>query len=102
MRLPAVAVWPVPFPVASSAKGSTLVQAFINYPLDVAPRNPGEVLPQVWEARTKGFYAFRNNWSGPESIVAQVYAKQGAAGWNQAEAGSFLIYGLGRQWGPKG
>ena len=82
-------------------EGFALVQAFINYPLDVTPQSPGEVLPHVWEAKTKGFYAFRNNWSGPQSIVAQAYAKQGAAGWNQAEAGSFLIYGLGREWAPK-
>jgi len=58
-------------------------------------------MPRVWEAKTKGFYAFRHNWNGPESIIAQVYAKQGSAGWSQAEAGSFLIYGLGHQWAPK-
>ena len=81
--------------------GLDLVQAFINYPLDVAPENPGEVLPRVWEAKTKGFYAFRNNWNGPESIVAQAYARQGGIGWSQAEAGSFLIYGLGHEWAPK-
>jgi len=84
-----------------SGEGFDLVQAFINYPLDVAPKNPGEVMPRVWEAKTKGFYAFRHNWNGPESIIAQVYAKQGSAGWSQAEAGSFLIYGLGHQWAPK-
>jgi hypothetical protein len=82
-------------------EGFDVVQAFINYPLDVTPQDPGEVLPHAWEAKTKGFYAFRNNWNGPESIVAQVYAKQGAAGWSQAEAGSFLIYGLGHEWAPK-
>lgn len=82
-------------------EGFALVQAFINYPLGVTPRNPGDVLPHVWEAKTKGFYAFRNNWNGPESIVAQAYARQGDAGWSQAEAGSFLIYGLGHEWAPK-
>ena len=64
-------------------------------------RKPDEVLPHVWEAKTKGFYAFRNNWNGAESIVAQAYARQGGIGWSQAEAGSFLIYGLGPQWAPK-
>ena len=81
--------------------GLDLVQAFINYPLDVAPKNPGQVLPHVWEAKTKGFHAFRNNWNGAESIVAQAYARQGSIGWSQAEAGSFLIYGLGHEWAPK-
>jgi hypothetical protein len=48
-------------------------------------------------------YVFRNNWAdGPDSIVAQVYAKAGqSCGWSQAEAGCFQIYGLGHAWAWK-
>ena len=82
--------------------GLALVEAFLHYPLDMMPRNPGELLPRGWEARTRGFYCFRNGWEGPDDIVAQVYARQGKpCGWSQAEAGCFQIYGLGREWAWK-
>ena len=81
----------------------SLAEAFLNYPLDLAPAAPDAILPHVWEAKTRGFYAFRNNWAdGSASIVAQAYAKAGqACGWGQAEAGCFQIYGLGRAWAWK-
>lgn len=82
-------------------EGLERVQAFINYPLGVKPRAPGEVLPHVWHAAGKGLAAFRNRWDGADDIVAQFYAKQGSAGWNQAEAGCFQIYGLGNGWAAK-
>lgn len=83
--------------------GLTLAEAFLNYPLDVAPAAPDAILPHVWEARTRGLYAFRNNWTdGRDSIVAQAYAKAGqSCGWSQAEAGCFQIYGLGHAWAWK-
>lgn len=80
----------------------TLVWTFINYPLDLQPVNPGDVMPRAWEARTRGYYCFRNGWLGRDSIVAQIYAKSGVScGWNQAEAGCFQIYGLGYGWARK-
>ena len=84
-------------------EGLALAEAFLNFPLDVKPAAPDAILPHVWEAKTRGFYAFRNNWSdGPASIVAQAYAKAGqACGWSQAEAGGFQIYGLGHAWAWK-
>ena len=84
-------------------EGLSLAEAFIHFPLDVQPVEPDAILPHVWEARTRGFYAFRNNWrDGPNSIVAQVYARAGqSCGWSQAEAGSFQIYALGRPWAWK-
>jgi len=84
-------------------EGLSLAEAFVNYPLDLKPAAPDNILPHVWEAQTRGFYAFRNNWSaGPDSIVAQAYAKAGeSCGWSQAEAGCFQIYGLGHAWAWK-
>lgn len=83
--------------------GLSLAEAFIHYPLDIDPIAPDGVFPQVWEAKTRGFYAFRNNWKdGDQSIVAQIYAKAGEdCGWSQAEAGAFQIYGLGHAWTSK-
>ncbi len=82
--------------------GLALAEALINFPLDVKPAPPDIIVPHVWEAKTRGFYAFRDNWSGPESIVAQIYAKGGpSCGWSQAEAGCFQIYGLGHEWTRK-
>ena len=81
-----------------------LVQTLLGYPQDLAPVNPREVMPRVWEAPTRGFYCFRSDWQGPDSIVAQIYAKQGpdidAA--VAPEAGCFQIYGLGHVWARKG
>jgi hypothetical protein len=83
--------------------GLSLAQAFINFPLAVKPAAPDDTLPHVWEAKGRGFYAFRNNWSdGPDSIVAQIYARDGRnCGWSQAEAGCFQLYGLGHEWARK-
>lgn len=84
-------------------EGLELAQAFINFPLDVKPVSPDTVMPRVWEAKTRGFYSFRNNWNdGPNSIVAQIYARDGQnCGWSQNEAGCFQIYGLGHHWARK-
>jgi hypothetical protein len=83
-------------------EGLDLAQAFIHYPLDLEPRSPDGLLPRAWEARTRGFYSFRNGWAGADDIVAQIYAKAGAScGWGQAEAGCFQIRGLGHAWAWK-
>ena len=81
-----------------------LVQTFLGYPLALAPVNPREVMPRVWEAPTRGFYCFRSDWKGPDSIVAQIYAKQGPDidAVPAPEAGCFQIYGLGHVWAQKG
>jgi hypothetical protein len=83
--------------------GLSLAEAFIHYPLEMNPVAPDGVFPHVWEAKTRGFCAFRNNWKdGDQSIVAQIYAKAGEdCGWSQAEAGTFQIYGLGHAWTSK-
>jgi len=81
----------------------SLVMAFLNYPLDAQPRNPSETMPKVWAADGKGYYAFRNTWSGADDIVAQFYAKDGVnVGWHSPEAGCFQIAGFGHEWAAKG
>ena len=96
-----------PFSGPEFREGLSLAEAFLHYPLDLKPAPPDGILPKTWEAKTRGFYSFRNTWtegpdSGPDAIVAQVYAKAGPpCGWNQAEAGCFQIYGLGHPWAWK-
>lgn len=81
----------------------SLVLAFLSYPLEAQPRNPGELLPKVWMADGKGYYAFRNAWSGADDIVAQFYVKDGVhVGWHSPEAGCFQIAGFGHEWAAKG
>jgi hypothetical protein len=81
----------------------SLVLAFLNYPLDAQPRNPSELMPRIWAADDKGYYAFRNAWAGADDIVAQFYAKDGVnVGWHSPEAGCFQIAGLGHEWAAKG
>jgi hypothetical protein len=78
---------------------------FAHYPLDLAPKPPAGVLPQVWEAPDYGFYAFRNGWRGGDDLVAQVFLKaHHIGGWNGPNAGTFRIAGLGKTWavGPDG
>jgi hypothetical protein len=79
-----------------------LIQALVHYPLDVKPANPGQVMPRAWEARTRAFYAFRNQWKDQNDIIAQFYGRTGpGAGWKQPETGSFQIWAFGREMARK-
>ncbi len=81
------------------------VWGFVNYPLDMQPREPAGVMPLAWEAPDFGFYAFRNAWKDENDIVTQVFLKAHyIGGWNGPNAGTFRIAGLGNIWasGPEG
>jgi len=78
---------------------------FVNYPLDMDPKPPADLLPLTWEASDFGFYAFRNEWKGNDDIVTQVFLKaHPIGGWNGPNAGTLRIAGLGKTWavGPEG
>ncbi|MFO8015279.1 MAG: hypothetical protein R6X20_18510 [Phycisphaerae bacterium] len=75
------------------------VYAFVNYPLDLAPRPPAEGMPLAWEAPGYGYYGFRSGWTGEDDFLVQVYAKArhpGAGG--RENAGTFRVLGLGHTW----
>jgi len=78
---------------------ATPYYTFLHYPLDLQPKHPSECFANTWAADSKGLYVFRNGWKGDDDIVLQVFAKnQVNKGHNQANAGTFTLYGLGKTW----
>ncbi|MGC9454637.1 MAG: hypothetical protein ACP5HU_07215 [Phycisphaerae bacterium] len=80
---------------------------FVNYPLDMAPGHPAEVMPLTWSAPQFGHYAFRDGWADDDGFLVRVYAKSFHAGTGTREnAGTFRVMGLGELWshgpGPAG
>jgi hypothetical protein len=72
---------------------------FLNYPFDVTPAEPAKSMPLTWEAKTFGFYCFRNGWEGKDEFIAQVFLKAFTiGGWNDPNAGAFRLFGLGHEW----
>ncbi len=51
---------------AARARGYNLAHAFVNDPLDMAPKHPSEKMPLVWRADDFGYYCFRSGWAGGE------------------------------------
>ena len=48
------------------------VCAFVNWPVDIDPRNPAEVLPLCYRDTSCGFYAWRNRWRDANDTVITV------------------------------
>ncbi len=72
---------------------------FLSYPLDAAPKPPGEAMPLTWGAPDFGYYGFRNGWTGTRDVLLQTYAKaRWVGGWNGPNAGTFHLWGLGGFW----
>ena len=81
------------------ASGLDLAMAFLHYPLDMKPAHPSESMPLNWEAKSFGFYLFRDGWKGKDDFIAQVFLKaQPVGGWNHPNAGTFRLMGLGHYW----
>lgn len=75
------------------------VQAFMNYPLDMKPAHPKDVMPLTWQAPTRGLNVFRSGWEGRDEFICQTFAKAAPIGGNaQQNAGAFVIWGLQRPW----
>jgi hypothetical protein len=79
--------------------GVSLAHAFVNYPLDMKPRHPKDVMPLHWQAPTMGLYLYRSGWERTDDFVAQVFGKCiRIGGWNHPNAGTFNLWGLGHAW----
>lgn len=48
------------------------VSAFVNWPTDLAPQNPSEVLPHCYQDSKWGFFAWRNRWQDENDTVISV------------------------------
>ncbi|GEM_PF-3002673 len=86
------------------AKGGNAVMNLLYYPVELEAQNPEGRIPRFWEAESKGLYVFRNGWDGPENdIVAQTFLKaEGEGGWQNQDAGSIRLWGLGHAWTERG
>ncbi len=70
------------------------LMAFVNYPLEMKPREPKGTLPRTWQAPDFGFYGFRSSWEvSPDPFIAQFFAATYGEG-----AGTLRLTGLGHVW----
>ena len=93
-----------PHGVISRHDGLSTAMLLLNYPLEMAEKNPREVLPRVTVDRQKGGVVFRNDWAGRDDIVVSVFANSNPPGgsWSSAQGGTFRITGLGHDWVVRG
>jgi len=88
-------------PFEHSVYPQFVVNAFVNWPLDLPPRNPAEVLPLCYRDSVYGFYAWRNRWQDENDVVITTLTKP-AKGYMGAKADSvlhLLAYGQHQTWG---
>ena len=85
-------------------RASDIAFTLVNYPVDLRPEHPSQVLPRTLQDRQKGGYVFRNRWQDQNDIVAQLYFKSDPrrATWWCVGDGAFRIDGLGHSWVVKG
>ncbi len=72
------------------------VHTFVNYPLSLTAKAPGECLPLAWSSTGEGWYGIRSGWQGGDEFIVQVNAHSGSI--PAQNAGAFRVLGLGREW----
>jgi hypothetical protein len=81
--------------------------AFINWPIGVAPKNPGELLPHIRHDTVHGYLSTRNRWKDSDDIILSVWAQSGPRGWigrktTDKSHTSILVHGGGHRFGVGG
>lgn len=51
------------------------IMSFVNWPMGIQEKNPGEVLPHAYRDSKWGFYAWRNRWQDPNDIVISILTR---------------------------
>jgi hypothetical protein len=77
------------------------VLAFVNWPLGVAEKNPGDVLPHAWRDSQYGFCAWRNRWQDADDVIISILTRTARGNYSAAGEKSLTVWGLGRKqtWG---
>lgn len=77
------------------------VCAFVNWPIDVDQKYPGDVLPHFYSDSSCGFYVWRNRWRDANDTVISVLTNR-TEGYMSAKADKALMINAGGQrlrWG---
>jgi hypothetical protein len=72
------------------------VLALVNWPLGLAEKYPGEVLPCAVEDKAAAFYMFRNRWKDADDIIVTALLR-GSRGNYSVAGGDILVWGLGQK-----
>jgi len=80
------------------------VCAFVNWPVDIEPKNPAEVLPLCYRDSLRSFYAWRNRWQDENDTIVSVLLEpcEGYGGYRQTKPDqTIFINSMGKhiQWG---
>ena len=77
------------------------VCAFVNWPVDVTPKDPAEVLPHVYRDTKCGFYCWRNRWQdGNDTVITTLtHRTQGYMGAKPDKHLSLNVRGAHVKWG---
>jgi hypothetical protein len=83
------------FAIGSPLEG---IFAFVNVPVAMEPRNPGQLLPKAVQDEQTGYCVFRAGWKDEADFVATVSLNSLDLARSATEAGAFRIWGLGERW----
>jgi hypothetical protein len=75
-----------------------MISVLVNWPSDLKPINPAEVIPKAVVDKEHGYYQFRNQWEGPEDFyIAYLNNPDHRHGFvsGAPRGGIFVIRGLG-------
>lgn len=77
------------------------VLSFVNWPLDMKPRNPGDVIPHAFSDSKWGFYAWRNRWQDENDTVISILARGTKGNFSVKGENTLTIWSQGQKtrWG---
>ena len=88
-------------PYAVSVYPHLTVCAFVNWPTELSPQHPEEVLPLCYRDSQHGFYAWRNRWKDENDIVMTALTQdvKGFMGEKADSTFHLMAYGRKMTWG---
>jgi hypothetical protein len=72
------------------------VLSFVNWPIGLTEKNPGEILPVAVEDKRFAFCMFRNRWQDENDVVVTELFK-GSKGNYSVPGGDIMVWGLGQR-----